>query len=128
MTQTTKATATPGPWCVEDGVDIWQQRSGDHESFGHGYHIARLYFVGERAERDDGNYDFPQMDANARLIAAAPALLEAAEAALRDDDGAGWKLRAAIAAAKGEQLDITELDPESDEYEARMGLVNALFG
>ena len=71
MTSTEKTTHTPGPWTVDDGHDIYADN----------VHIAKLRFVGPAVEHEtDPDRDFPETEANARLIAAAPALLEAAVA------------------------------------------------
>jgi hypothetical protein len=92
---------TPGPWDVyydDDGVEI---RAGVD-----GGDVMGMFIHGE------------EMDANARLIASAPALLEALEYALADLEGImpeyepsgdrehpGWQtiedIKAAIAKAKG---------------------------
>lgn len=65
---------TPGPWGLFDGTDIWPINAD-----GGGY-IARLRFRGEAVETATGDREFPETEANARLIAAAPDLLEAAKA------------------------------------------------
>ena len=67
---------TPGPWGLFDGTDIWPINAD-----GGGY-IARLRFRGEAVETATGDREFPETEANARLIAAAPDLLEAAKDAL----------------------------------------------
>jgi len=86
---------TPGPW-IFSGLS----------STGIGYVNARLQTIAQA-------WDFPEAEANARLIAAAPDLLEALESAMRwigsltDWEGAGDpdvdKWREALAKAKGEQ-------------------------
>ena len=110
---TTPTKHTPGPWivCVVDGEDrgyfsIEQDREalgGDEPST-----IGEVYTSGEGIDMADG-------EANAALIAAAPDLLAACEAALSFGEGhpdrtPGWHdarlttqltLRAAIAKAKG---------------------------
>lgn len=81
---------TPGPWsrdkndslCSPDGRQVYVWNSGLGNSY-----------------RSD------ETDANARLIAAAPELLEALEAMLPGAEAMGWetsKARAAIAKARGE--------------------------
>lgn len=94
---------TPGPWGLFDGTDIWPINAD-----GGGY-IARLRFRG-RAVETDGDRGFPETEANARLIAAAPDLLEAAKAArerikwlpnIPENAEAMDALDAAIAAAEG---------------------------
>ena len=91
---TTKHTHTPGPWVAEDvGAGDWEVNSARND-----FHIA------------SPSSHRPNVEANARLIAAAPDLLAAAEdlllwanisdesrdAPLRD------KVRTAIAKARGE--------------------------
>ena len=82
----TQATHTPGPWRVEDGQTIWS---------------------GEELVGAAGRIGMP-MEANARLIAAAPEMLAALEWAVETADteqyDADWyaAARAAIAKAKGE--------------------------
>lgn len=90
MTTKTKATHTPGPWSVSCSGNDVENVSGAG--------VCALY-ADETAE------------ANARLIAAAPDLLAAAEAMLRSiDEGPAFgngeieidKLRVAVAKARGE--------------------------
>lgn len=112
------AAFTPGPWLVErsdDGHDIRMASAiacgWDHES----HHLIE-YHHGVEADQDDGGEQFAEAEANARLIAAAPDLLEAlieAEDILDDLTGADdlsddselhgtlRKVRAAIAKATG---------------------------
>ena len=72
--------ATPGPWRVYDAIDIW---ATDPEGYLR-QRVATLHLVGDKVERQDRpDYDFPETDANAHLIAAAPLLLEALERAKR---------------------------------------------
>jgi hypothetical protein len=78
---------TPGPW--EMGDDFQVQTVDKH-----GYEIAEM------------RIDVPEYEANARLIAAAPDLLEALEN-LENDSGSipdhAWqRVKAAIALARGE--------------------------
>ena len=84
-------THTPGPWHVESGDEV---RAAD------GWEVAYIY--GASRQRVD-------WEANARLIAAAPELLEALEAITANASWADWRdldqilnARAAIAKAKGE--------------------------
>ena len=90
---------TPGPWGVNQSADegAWDIGTGEWQgdSYG-GLQIATAWGFYGRAEAD------------ARLIAAAPELLQALEAmvALLDADGWSWPqqladARAAIAKAKG---------------------------
>ena len=80
---------TPGPWHVANGVQI----RGEREQ------IAKVWMM----RGGEGN-------ANARLIAAAPELLEALAEVVNAADGESWsqlgpslsKARAAIAKATGE--------------------------
>ena len=97
---------TPGPWVADDneGFSMWKiySRMSPSGSWVQGPCVAKV--IGDSAEAD----------ANARLIAAAPELLEALEKALDalggndpydlgyDDSICGY-IRAAIAKAKGEQ-------------------------
>jgi hypothetical protein len=99
---------TPGPWTVEgegSELEIWQHELGE---------VAYLRCLNPRKEAHDA------MLADARLIAAAPELLEAATAALKElsdlnnhfyRDGewpAVAQLRAAIAKAKGRSSSPSE--------------------
>ena len=113
---------TPGTWRVEDERDIW---ATSPEGFLR-KRIASLYQVGDKAEREDGpDYDFPETDANAHLIAAAPLLLKRLEyvGTLLDDwadllghagynvgtfRGEATRIRAALAAARGESPAVPE--------------------
>ena len=102
------ANHTPGPWTYhynDDDLTHCGYVVGPHP------HHGRPVVVVASANPD------PQLEANARLIAAAPALLEACQAALEYIGGDGWdltigqhrdnplpaQLRAAIAAA-GENI------------------------
>ena len=79
MTTETKATHTPGPWEIVDRGYIY----GSPATTIYGTRVAMVFLIGEPVEHEsDPDRDFPEAEANARLIAAAPALLEAAEAAL----------------------------------------------
>lgn len=98
---------TPGPWWLGRDpchYDSLTSISGGSDSNG-----------GIRSVAEVGGHDVDEAEANARLIAAAPDLLAACEAALvqvtRDNDergvptnehrGTQWMLEAAIAKAKG---------------------------
>jgi hypothetical protein len=99
---------TPGPWTIKgpirDGQDISIEA---RRASGNPQYIGRVYSAGILAKSD------PEAEANARLIAAAPALLQVAEGALgylealpvaaRPDEAWFAPLRAAIRAAKGER-------------------------
>ena len=88
---------TPGPWRIEDGARIMPPHNATQLP------IAKMGQLQHES----------QIEANARLIAAAPELLEAAELALKVLEQSGMitrqlldadkELRAAIAKAKGEQ-------------------------
>lgn len=86
-------THTPGPWGIFDG---------DHETDVYVYAVDRDAMVAQVRGDDGLNYE-----ANARLIAAAPDLLEAAIAAVPELRGEGMNfavydaLRAAIQKATG---------------------------
>jgi selenophosphate synthetase-related protein len=93
----TKNTHTPGPWDVYAG----KMKNGDRIiNDGEGTPVAYAADYNEYAKDD-------QVDANARLIAAAPDLLEAAQDALtafqsgRNGSAAMVLLAAAIAKAEG---------------------------
>ena len=88
---------TPGPWSVtwcNDGWCVEARPCG----------ICETHIYG-----DAGSPSMPEREANARLIAAAPELLEAAKQALQvfvdqgwdDDLSAAKSLKAAIAKAEG---------------------------
>ena len=76
-------THTPGPWIVRDETDIWGHDSRFPDApVAIKTRVTRLLFVGEHVEHQSGlSWDWPETWANARLIAAAPVLLEAAKAA-----------------------------------------------
>ncbi len=98
---------TPGPW-EANGYHIRQRVTGTRS-------IAEVAYTGPH---HTPAHEYPKScrlvdEANARLIAAAPDLLEALEAIMGSDvfewngSAAFWlqdKVRAAIAKAKGEQL------------------------
>ena len=88
---------TPGPWVPyagTSGVFIVSNQAMGYETVAHALAL------------DDGARPAKVVEANARLIAAAPELLEACEMALRlrldDDSEVADAVRAAIAKAKGE--------------------------
>ena len=81
---------TPGPWTASD------ERRGIFEIIHDGDLLAQVWGV-----RPAGDGDLPA-EANARLIAAAPELLEACQEALVWADNAGLKGRLAAAIAKAE--------------------------
>jgi hypothetical protein len=87
-------THTNGPWTIGDDCCVY------------GNHGMIRPFVAQIAD----DYNDGETQANARLIAAAPDLLEAADDALADLEGYEFaaetirKLRAAIAKATGETL------------------------
>jgi hypothetical protein len=68
---------------VEDGESIWAQRNGGPcEEKGHGEKIATVREnTGEPVYLPTGNRRYPEAEANARLISAAPELLAACKAA-----------------------------------------------
>ncbi len=82
---------TPGDWEYSEGrLQAWQEVKGLPRKVP----IARLASLEGEAE----------MDANGRLLAAAPGLLRAAEELLEDDGGAQWReLFREVAKATGEQ-------------------------
>jgi len=104
---------TPGPWLAFRGSAFWEvipQRKGGERK--------PPYQIADTCSSDPGNPDKGLQEANARLISAAPELLEAIEAAIASGmvpgesitGGPGTKtqqgkaaamLRAAIAKAKG---------------------------
>ena len=98
---------TPGPW-EANGYHIRQRITGSRS-------IAEVAYTGPHHTPP---HEYPKScrlvdEANARLIAAAPDLLEALEAIMGSDlfewngSAAFWlqdKVRASIAKAKGEQL------------------------
>ena len=91
---------TPGPWIVDEACLVWAEAAGE--------------YVALTDHDDAAPIPMEQREANARLIAAAPELLEALEALSPHRTGYGqsmdWqayneaqkKARAAIAKAKGE--------------------------
>lgn len=97
---------TPGPWIALNTHDIFtalgaKNAEGTECFADDGWHIADV---------DQGDLNLDEMRANARLIAAAPELLEALVNLLKVHEGeggtkyhAGDIARAAIAKATGEQ-------------------------
>jgi hypothetical protein len=90
-----KSKYTPGPWSADEcrsGFAVYAYKSGD---------------VVVRTEDEEGRYGAIDNEANARLIAAAPELLEALQEIIIAADGEGWsqldasftKARAAISKA-----------------------------
>lgn len=82
MTHTeTPAAHTPAPWRVEDGtVLIWGDCNPDDKtSYGMGYPVAECRGSGWGSSKPS----IDAMDANARLIAAAPELLAQLEYAVK---------------------------------------------
>lgn len=74
-------THTPGPWRVEEGLDpmlqaYYPEVVADGKEAGHTRYVARLFGTNPDVR--------PETDANARLIAAAPALLAACREALTE--------------------------------------------
>lgn len=101
---------TAGPWIIVDegflGIEIHSANARDLADAPMHYAIARD--IGGRRHGDHFD-DYREVDANARLIAAAPDLLEALERAVDRLEGAGLfyseaaiRARAAIAKATGE--------------------------
>ena len=85
---------TPGPWSADEcrsGFAVYAYKSGE---------------AVVQTEDDEGRYGTIANEANARLIAAAPELLDALRLVLAHDGaltGADWTaIRAAIAKAEGE--------------------------
>jgi hypothetical protein len=105
-----KTQHTPGPWAVRDhwadegAFEVYPTRGGEPK-------IGQWSALAEVPEY--GPNDAPEAEANARLIAAAPDLLEALELMLENLDAmyvvspassAHKKARAAIAKATGEKV------------------------
>lgn len=97
---------TPGPWEAERNSSYWEVRP--HRKWNDD-HIP--YSIGDVCASEPGNPDGGLQEANARLIAAAPDLLEALEDMLEDFglnymdfdayDAVTSKAKAAIAKATG---------------------------
>lgn len=103
---------TPGPWDVREQDDEFRVHAPDSRSYGFRVEMRIVDEVGGYSEQlEDGTWDNAQAKANARLIAAAPELLDALQM-VRDyvvrmkGWGHGYQLAvdAAIAKASGEQL------------------------
>lgn len=97
---------TPGPWIVEwgDKTPIYVSPESRHEYVS----ICKVLPIDDEIDCDDGDFIVgSQTKANAHLIAAAPELLAACEAAewnsLDLPEFVVERLLAAIAKAKGEQ-------------------------
>ena len=96
---------TPGPWIAVRGYAYWEvepQRKGGERK--------PPYQIADTCSSDPANPDKGLQEANARLIAAAPELLEALENLLKVHEGEGGTqynaadiVRAAIAKARGEE-------------------------
>jgi hypothetical protein len=98
---------TPGPWIlmtVPTSVGSCH-KIGPFPNATRSATFACVYADGHRLGIDDECDAAVELAANARLIAAAPALLQALRSMLDDDDhdAAKVKARAAIAAATGEK-------------------------
>jgi len=92
---------TPGPW----------EAVKRNDGYGDSYMLVQTVQEPGGWEIADVRADVPCHKANARLISAAPELLEALEALIEETDpmqlnaGEPWcRVRAAIAKAKGEQV------------------------
>lgn len=105
---------TPGPWYMDAKGSIWRRPISDLYENGGGVLGDKPLATVWRGWYGEGEQGFPVV-ANARLIAAAPELLEAAERVVERWDSPAWKdqphtgvfiyqLRAAIAKAKGEVM------------------------
>lgn len=98
---------TPGPWVVHEGdeIDIRSANPADLAQAPIYYCIAENIGGHVHGENFD---DYSEVEANARLIAAAPELLEALESfpgfLCGTESGDAWieQMRAAIAKARGE--------------------------
>jgi hypothetical protein len=78
MTTTqTKTKYTPGPWAFDNSGFVYPSNNGQHPS--EKDMICQFFSKSER--------DFDNCEANAKLIAAAPDLLEALKEMLRHTDG-----------------------------------------
>jgi hypothetical protein len=110
---------TPGPWQVVNGTDIFtrlggRNASGVEAAWNDGWHIADCDMGPSFTEEGQADIPYAEKQANARLFAAAPELLNLAERVARlnrdaGEIGAGMlaylidEARAAIAKATGEQ-------------------------
>lgn len=102
----TKPTHTPGPWLIDDDSGPDELSVCDESGR---YEIASSVGGPVRQDSEGGYNDYREVEANARLIAAAPDLLAALEKALHDSgcdgDLCNWAwheaARTAIAKATG---------------------------
>ena len=97
----TQGKHTPGPW-VRDCWDILGNAKGNGGGTGHVCEVSRPN------EGDEKYWEDGEADANARLIAAAPDMLEALQAVVSAYENGGmiepiFMARAAIARATGEK-------------------------
>jgi hypothetical protein len=118
--RTTKAKHTGGEWEHDEDLNIFG-KTGDQ------YLIAGVHYD------DENGCPRNEAEANARLIASAPLMLEALEAVLNmgDDYEAEKLVRKAIAKAKGDkietQLDLITLEARNDHLLDLLELaINAL--
>ena len=108
---------TPGPWYTDAIGRIWRRNPSDLYEYGGGVAGDKPVATVWKGWVNEGEVGFP-LEANARLIAAAPELLKALEKlyalvegespSLLDEDSGGdsrldIEICAAIAKAKGEQ-------------------------
>ena len=100
---------TPGPWYTDAIGRIWRRNPSDLYEYGGGVAGDKPVATVWKGWVNEGEVGFP-LEANARLIAAAPELLESLERCFDImNNGGTWSLedqaaaRAAIAKAKGEQ-------------------------
>ncbi len=89
---------TPGPWRLNDNTKYWKTNIFSITVRKHGVSSSTVANIPARA-----TIPVSEAWANARLIAAAPDLLEAVKAALSDDQPYIEKCKAAIVKARGEQ-------------------------
>jgi hypothetical protein len=97
---------TPGPWHADANGGIWRRRPCELYENGGGVAGDRQLATVWKGWVNDGEIGYP-LEANARLIAAAPDLLDACKVAFDQTCAVGrpkdWEqLRAAIAKATGE--------------------------
>jgi hypothetical protein len=89
---------TPGPWRLNDNTKYWKTNIFSITVRKHGVSSSTVANIPARA-----TIPVSEAWANARLIAAAPDLLEAVKAALSDDQPYIEKCKAPIAKATGKQ-------------------------
>ena len=105
-------THTPGPWFADQDGRIWRRHPSELYQNGGGVAGDKPIALVQKGWYEENEQGFP-VEANARLIAAAPDLLEALESIVSDHDFCGdewgsrrdaWieTARAAIAKATGE--------------------------